>query len=138
MGFLKELYLRLRYGYEKRPTRFKLHGLVTIAPAKHRNDEEKFVRAAIIDISASGTAVECFSEFKVGEDIVLQFSLPTHKVAISGEIMRRKSIPPTWVYGVRFIILYETDKHAIKQVLAFARQEMKRLKKEQKNNPAQF
>ena len=135
MGWLKEFYLRLRYGYEKRPTRLKLHGLVTVAPARYRNDEEKFVRAAIIDISSSGTAIECFSEFKVGDDIVLQFTLPTHRVALSGEIMRRKSVPPTWIYGVRFIV-YEADKHALKQVLAFAREEMRKLKKAQSRNPS--
>ena len=49
--------------------------------------------------------------------------------------MRRKSVPPTWIYGVRFIT-YEADKHALKQVLAFARQEMKKLKKAESQNPS--
>ncbi|MDI6756921.1 MAG: PilZ domain-containing protein [Endomicrobiia bacterium] len=130
--WLKDIYLGLRYGFSKRPERFKIHGLVAIAPARFRNEEERYVRAAVVDISASGAAVECFSEYKVEDEVVLEFRLPAHRVAVAGKIMRRHSQPPTWVYGVRFDD-YSTDKNSIRQVLSFAKEEMRKIKNASKN-----
>lgn len=98
-----------------------------MAPARFRSEEERYARAAVVDISANGSAVECFTEYKVDDEVVLEFTLPAHKVILSGKVMRRHAQPPTWVYGVRFDE-YANDKHSVKQVLAFAKEEMNRMR----------
>lgn len=124
---LKDIYLRLKYGHTKRPERLKLHGLVTVAPMQLRHDYEKYKRAAVIDISSSGISIESFAEFNIDDEIMMEFTLPTHHISIAGIVMRRQKQPPTCVYGVRFDTT-KTDKDDIKQVLQYAKSEMRKVK----------
>ncbi len=124
-GKIKELYLGLKYGYTKRPERLKLHGIVTISPIKFRHEEEHYKRTAVIDVSSSGIAIESFDEFKVDDEVIIMFSMPQHRVSIAGFIKRKRITPPTFVYGIRFN-KEQTDKNTIKQVLSYARAEMKK------------
>lgn len=125
--WLKNYYLNWKSGFYKRPERLKLQGLLTVVPAKLRHEEEKYSRAAIINISRTGIAIECFSKFKIDEEVVLKFTLPTHHVDLTGTVVRSLEQFSTFIYGIKF----HSDQHNLalaKQIVAFAKSELKKLK----------
>ncbi len=126
---IKDFYLQHKYGYEKRPERLKLRGVVSIAPARFKHDEDKYVRASIIDISNSGSALETFTQFNIDDDVMLVFELREYYVYIPGKVVRRHQLPSTWVLGIKFDSA-GTDKRHIHAVLNFAKAEIKKLQKE--------
>lgn len=131
LNAIKDFYLGLRYGYTKRPKRIKLHGLAVVAPLKFKHDEDHYKKVAVVDISSSGIGIESFDEFKVGDEVMMMFILPTHRISIAGIVMRRKQISPTWIYGIKYDMKL-TPKNQIRQVLSYAKAEMKRMKADNK------
>lgn len=123
---LKDFFINLKGGRGRKHERIRLQGLLTVAPMRSRYDEKQYKRAAIADISSSGMAIEGFASFNVGDEIMLMFSLPGHEISIAGIVMRSHQEISTSIYGIKFDLAL-TDKESIKQVIKYAKSEMKKL-----------
>lgn len=127
---VKDFFLNLKDSRGRKHERIRLQGLLTVVSMRSRYDAKQYKRAAVVDISSSGMAIESFASFNDGDEIMLMFALPGHEISIAGIVMRSRQEVSTSIYGVKFDLAL-TDKGTIKQVIKYAKSEMKKLESAQ-------
>jgi len=102
-----------------RERRHKRRQTLELLYVASESEPDKGGRAAVVDISMSGTAFESTENFFIGERVVLRFVLPGNKVYVfAGDVKRIGSRPGTNVVGVEFINLTFFRKLKLKKLIS--------------------